>query len=248
MRNMAIFSGATIEGITINEYQVRVGNQYNDQQGLKEIAHTTRGDFQNLPGHKDGELWEGIDYEGKDWTGHFDVAYEIEATCHSPNKTRCFSEVARCLKPGGLFAGYEWVMLPDRGYDALDPQHVAIKEGIEIGNGLPTLATPDLVVKALEDAGFEVMEHYDANRNVHSPTEIPWYDTLNGKMTVSGFRMTKLGRNCTHAMVTCLEFLRIAPKGTTHVSAMLNATAIDLVEGGKKEIFTPSYFFIARKK
>ena len=26
-----------------------------------------------------------------------------------------------------------------------DPKHVAIKEGIEVGNGLPTLATPDEV-------------------------------------------------------------------------------------------------------
>ena len=91
-------------------------------------------------------------------------------------------------------------------------------------------------------------------------------------MSLSGFRMTRLGRACTHAMVTVLETLRIAPKGTAgrgvlvgarrgrssergpdgriqvHVSAMLNATAIDLVEGGKREIFTPSYFFLARKK
>ncbi|KAH8046089.1 sterol 24-C-methyltransferase [Aureococcus anophagefferens] len=173
MRNMAIFSGASIEGITINEYQVKVGNKYHAQQGVADIAHTTRGDFQNLPGFADGELWEGIDYGDMDWTGKFDVAYEIEATCHSPDKTRCFSEVARCLKPGGLFAGYEWVVLPDRGYDGANPTHVAIKEGIEIGNGLPTLATPEKVVAALEAAGFEVLEHYDANRNVHSPVEIP---------------------------------------------------------------------------
>ena len=45
-----------------------------------------------------------------------------------------------------------------------------------------------------------------------------------------------------------LECLRIAPKGTVHVSAMLNATALDLVAGGELEIFTPSYFFIAKKK
>jgi len=67
-------------------------------------------------------------------------------------------------------------------------------------------------------------------------------------MTVSGFRMTNAGRNVTHAMVSALETLRIAPKGTTHVSAMLNATALDLVEGGKKELFTPSYFFLAKKR
>mmetsp|Transcript_7288 Transcript_7288/g.21516 ORF Transcript_7288/g.21516 Transcript_7288/m.21516 type:complete len:429 (-) Transcript_7288:98-1384(-) len=248
MRNMAAFSGSTIEGITINQYQVNVGNKYCKQTGLEKIAHLTRGDFQNMPGFSNGKLWEGIEYGDADWTGKFDAAYEIEATCHSPDKTRCYSEVARCLKAGGLYAGYEWVVLPERGYDASDPTHVAIKEGIEIGNGLPTLATPEAVVEALEAAGFEVLEHFDANQNVHAENEIPWYETLDGKMSLSGFRMTRLGRACTHAMVTVLETLRIAPKGTVHVSAMLNATAIDLVEGGKREIFTPSYFFLARKK
>ena len=247
MRNMAIFSGSTIEGITINEYQTRVGNKYAEQMGLGDLCHITRGDFQNLPGFKDGKLWEGIDYGGADWTGKFDAAYEIEATCHSPDKVRCYSEVARCLKKGALFAGYEWVVLPECGYDANDKTHVAIKEGIEIGNGLPTLATSEGVQKALKEAGFEVIACYDANRGQHEPCQIPWYETLNGKWSISGFRMTRTGRVITHAMVTILETLRIAPKGTTHVSAMLNATAIDLVEGGKRQIFTPSFFFVARK-
>ena len=129
-----------------------VPSRYCEQTGLADISHVTRGDFQNLPGHKDGKLWEGIDYEGKNWTNKFDAAYAIEATCHSPDKKRCFSEVARCLKKGGLFAGYEWCVLPDRGYDKKDPKHVAIKEGIEVGNGLPTLAWPEEVVEALEAA------------------------------------------------------------------------------------------------
>jgi len=60
--------------------------------------------------------------------------------------------------------------------------------------------------------------------------------------------MTTAGRIVTHAFVSTLEFLRIAPRGSTKVSSLLNATAIDLVEGGTKEIFTPSYFFLARKK
>jgi sterol 24-C-methyltransferase len=66
-------------------------------------------------------------------------------------------------------------------------------------------------------------------------------------MTLSGFRMTWLGREITHMFVSTLEALRIAPRGTSKISAILNATAIDLVAGGEKEIFTPSYFFLARK-
>jgi len=60
--------------------------------------------------------------------------------------------------------------------------------------------------------------------------------------------MTQLGCACIHGLVSTLEFLCIAPKGTLCVSASLNNTAIDFVDGGKQEIFTPSYFFLARKK
>lgn len=230
MRNMAIFSGSKITGITINEYQVRIGNKYNQRAGLTELCESVQGDFQNLPFQPDT----------------FDCAYAIEATCHSPDRVQCFSQVARVLKKGGHFALYDWVVC--NNYDKNNKEHVRIKEGIEVGNGLPTLVEPSVVRKNLEDAGFEVIDHYDAESGVHSPHQIPWYDTLNGKMTLSGFRMTHAGRCCTHALVTTLETLRIAPKGSTRVSALLNATAKDLVDGGKLEIFTPSYFFLARKK
>lgn len=231
MRNIAYFSGASIEGITINEYQVNIGNKYNVQNGLGDTCKLVQGDFQTLP-------WPDA---------YFDHAYEVEATCHSPDRVITFSGINRVLKKGGLFTGYDWVVLPDK-YDANDSDHVRIKEGIEVGNGLPTLATPEHIVECLEKSGFEVLDHYDANKGVHSKYEIPWYDTLNGKMSLSGFRMTHIGRMCTHAMVWTLETIGIAPPGSTKVSALLNATAIDLCDGGKLEIFTPSYFFIARKK
>lgn len=230
MRNMAVFTGCNIEGITINQYQVNIGNKYNGANGLSHLCKLVRGDFQNLP-------WEN---------GYFDRAYGIEATCHSPDRVQCFSEVARVLKPNGLFAVLDWVVL--NHYDPKNKEHVRIKEGIEVGNGLPTLATPEQVVEAFEKAGFEVIDHFDLNRNVHASNEIPWYDTLNGKMSLSGFRMTHIGRMCTHAMVWTLELLRIAPAGSTRVSSLLNATALDLVAGGQDEIFTPSYFVLGRKK
>ena len=99
-----------------------------------------------------------------------------------------------------------------------------------------------------EDSGFEVLDVFDANKDAHSKNQIPWYYTLYGSFTLNGFRMTRLGRICTHAIVSTLEFLRIAPRGSVRVSSLLNATALDLVEGGRKEIFTPSFFFVARKK
>lgn len=230
MRNIAVFSGASIEGITINHYQVKIGNKYNAANGLADRCKANQGDFQNLP-------WPD---------STFDVAYQIEATCHSPNRVHTFTGIARVLKPGGLFAGYEWTTTDK--YDPKNKDHVRIKEGIEVGNSLPTIVHYSEIIKNLEDSGFEVLEHFDANRNAHSEHEIPWYDTLNGKMSISGFRMTYVGRNLTHTMVWLLELVGIAPKGTTEVSALLNATALDLVESGRYEIFTPSYFYLAKKK
>jgi len=234
LRNIAQHSKASITGVTINEYQVKVGNKYNAQKGLADTCKLVQGDFQKLK-----EIFE---------PESFDAAYAIEATCHSPDRVKTFSGVAHCLKKGGIFVGYEWVVLPEKGYDKNNKDHVRVKEGIEVGNGLPTLATAAEVIKSLEDSGFEVIESYDANANVHSEFEVPWYQTLKGSYDLSGFRMTHFGRICTHIMVTTLELLRIAPKGTVKVSALLNATALDLVEGGEQEIFTPSYFFKAVKK
>lgn len=229
MRNIAVFTGGFVDGITINQYQVNIGNKYNKMHGLDHLCTLHRGDFQELP-------WPD---------NHFDCAYEIEATCHSPDRVKTFGGVYRVVKPGGLFGGYEWVMLDN--YDPKNADHVRIKEGIEVGNGLPTLQHYSHILDCMKAAGFEILDSYDANRGMHNANEIPWYDTLNGSMSLSGFRMTWFGRMVTHATVWTLETLRIAPTGSTRVSALLNATAIDLCDGGKEAIFTPSFFFLGRK-
>ena len=46
-----------------------------------------------------------------------------------------YGEVFRVLKPGGLFASYEWVST--KLYDPNNPEHVRIMDEINYGNGLP---------------------------------------------------------------------------------------------------------------
>jgi sterol 24-C-methyltransferase len=43
MRNIAVFSGASIEGITINQYQVNIGNKYNKQNLLQDQCKSVQG-------------------------------------------------------------------------------------------------------------------------------------------------------------------------------------------------------------
>jgi len=148
-----------------------------------------------------------------------------------------------------LFVFFFSSPFPSPQYDAKNSAHHAIREGIEVGNGLPLIPHYSVVVSALEAAGFDVIQHFDMHASMHSNhMEIPWYATLAGmEWNLTGFRMTPFGRAVTHFFVETLELLRIAPKGSVKVSKMLNDTAIDLANGGKMEIFSPDYFFIARK-
>lgn len=230
LRTIARFSGASITGLNNNDYQIKRGTKQTNSAGLGNTCDFMKADFMNIPTPNDT----------------YDAAYAIESTCHSPDKTKTFTEVLRILKPGGLFTGYEWCVTSK--YNPKNPEHKQIKFGIEIGNGLAEIASEADVVNALKAAGFEVIEAFDSNLNLHSPDEIPWYKSLSGDYSnPSNFRHTPAGMMVTHAMVTGMEKIGLAPQGTTRVHDMLHQTAKDLVRSGQLEIFTPDYFFLARK-
>lgn len=228
LRSIARFSGAKVVGLNNNEYQVRRAIRCNLKAGLQSISDVVHGDFMNIPFA----------------ANTFDHAYAIEATCHAPDRTGCFKQVFNTIKEGGYFAGYEWTMTDK--YDANNPVHNQIKHGIEIGNSLPTLTHYSDIVQHLVNAGFEVIEHYDV---ALLPTngDIPWYSSFLGGLTPSQFKHTKFGRICTNTMCQVMETIRFAPKGTTATAKLLCDTGDALAESGKTGIFTPMYFFLARK-
>jgi len=228
MRAIATFSGATIVGININDYQISRGRIFNEKYGLTKLCEFMKGDFMHIPASDES----------------YDAVFEIEATCHAPDKLGCFSEIFRVMKPGTCFAGYEWCMTDK--YDPKNANHKSIKHEIEIGNALPEIVTTAQCLDALKNAGFEILEVTDFG----IPNEVfsvPWYEPLDGKYSLSGFRFTRIGRTLTHYMVSALETVHIAPKGTIATSAMLIKTADNLVQGGKLGIFTPAFFYLARK-
>ena len=93
-RNISRFTGAKVTGVTINKYQVARGNELNAQAGLEKTCKSVQGDFMELP-FPDSS---------------FDGVYAIEATCHAPDRTKVFAEIYRVLKPGQMFACYEWCL------------------------------------------------------------------------------------------------------------------------------------------
>jgi sterol 24-C-methyltransferase len=146
------YTGAKMVGLNLNGYQVQRAKQLIAAAGLNHLCSVYQGDFMKMP------------FEDN----LFDAAYECEATAHAPSKVGAYKEVFRVLKPGALFAGYEWVLT--RNYDPNNAEHRRIKKLIEKGTGLPDIARIDEIEEALKQAGFIDIEIKD----LALESEIPW--------------------------------------------------------------------------
>lgn len=221
-------TGAGIVGVNNNAYQVGKTRALIAKSGLADRCSVQKADFMHLPFPAQS----------------FDAAYSMEATPHAPDKVGCYKQIFNVLKPGGCFAGYEWCLTPL--YDANNADHRRLKQGIELGNGLPELATCSEVVDALKAAGFEVIETHDAA--FEADPETPWYRALQGRdFTLGSVPRTPFGRALTNLAVRGMEAVRIAPAGTAEVSRLLNVVADQLVESGVRGVFTPIFFYHARR-
>ena len=225
---IARYSGARIVGINSNAYQLGRARRFVDEADLSHLAEFLHCDFLNVDAPDES----------------FDAIYDIEATCHAPDKVSIFGEVFRLLKPGACFAGYEYC-LTDR-FDAHDPHHLKIKADIQLVGSLLEIADQQTVDDALRSVGFEVLETRDLS--IQTGPSIPWYQPLVGSgLSLASFRSSRFGRWVTHNSLKTLETLHIAPQGTVRVSETLNLCAAAMAEAGKLGIFTPMYFSHARK-
>ncbi|ERN00850.1 cycloartenol-C-24-methyltransferase 1 isoform X2 [Amborella trichopoda] len=226
LREIARFSLTSITGLNNNEYQISRGTVLNRIAGVDKTCDFVKADFMKM-GFPDNA---------------FDAVYAIEATCHAPNAVGCYKEIYRVLKPGQCFAAYEWCMTDS--FDPNNQDHQKIKAEIELGNGLPDVRSTGQCLDALQKAGFEVLWEKD----LATISPVTWYLPLDAShFSFSSFRLTTLGRFVTRNMVKFLEYIGVAPKGSERVSSFLEKAAEGLVHGGKKEIFTPLYFFLVRK-
>ncbi|MXW34708.1 MAG: methyltransferase domain-containing protein, partial [Chloroflexi bacterium] len=226
MGNLARSSGAAIVGININAYQIeRAKAHTRDVEALCSFIH---GDFMQIPVGDD-------EYHG---------AYSIDALCYAPDKLAVYREIFRVLRPGACFVGNEWCVTND--FDPSNPEHMRVKEGIMTGSGLPDIASTAEVCDAMRAAGFELLEARDLAPE--SDPDTPWYRALQGRdFSFASLARTPFGRALTNLTLRVAEPLRLAPKGAREVSTFLNWGADTLVEGGQTGIFTPIYFFRARK-
>jgi sterol 24-C-methyltransferase len=229
MRNIGKLLQCKITGVTLNPYQVERGNELTRQDiHVRDTCQSVQGDFMNLP--FDNETFDGV--------------YAIEATCHAPDRVACYSELYRCLKPGCVFACYEWCMTDK--YNANNADHQRMKKDIEVGNGLPDIVDTRACLKAMQDAGFEIITESDLAtvQNVQ-PWETPLMPSWNPLS--QRFQFNWLGAHITNVAVYLMELLRIAPAGTVKTQKVLQAGGFALRDAGQAGIFTTMYLMVGRK-
>ena len=127
---------------------------------------------------------------------------------------------------------YEWVTTSK--YDDSNQSHVKLIHDVVTGNALPNMRSEKDVRAAAKNVGFEVVMIED--QSVYS--EVPWYITL---------KRSTWSRNATQMALTCMEFLRMVPSGTSMVHLMLCNAADGLIASGSQEIFTPMCTCVLKK-
>ncbi|CAD6257390.1 unnamed protein product [Miscanthus lutarioriparius] len=225
-------SSTDITGLNNNAYQISRGKmQYrlfafqelNFSAGLSEQCNFIKGDFMNMP--------------FPDNT--FDAANAIEATIYAPDVLGAYREIYRVLKPGQYFA-LDGLRLTDK-FDPNNAKHRDLKAKIELGCALPDVRTTRQCIQAMKEAGFEVLD-------LAEDSPCPWYWDIDAHLfSWSSFSYSGVAKFLMRAIAGTLEFLRIAPKGSSKLVSMLHSASNDLIISCREQIFTVTFFVLGRK-
>ena len=104
-------------------------------------------------------------------------------------------------------------------FDPADSRHQAIKEDLMLGIALKDIASMGEVDRALEAAGFQVIEAKDRAVAGNDPAT-PWYRPMEaqGKTVGNALRRIPLGRKVMMASTRLAEALRMSAEGAPRTS------------------------------
>ena len=180
MRYLAKNHGCQTVVLNISEVENERDRQMNKEQGLDQLVTVDDGDFENLP------------YD----VGTYDFVWSQDAILHSGNRERVLQEVARVLKPGGLFVMTDPMQDDNAPTDQLQPIYDRIH--------LESLGSPGFYKQAAEKNGLEFVEfedhshqlprHYSRVRAELEKNE----DELKSKNIVSDEYIQRMKKGLTH--------------------------------------------------
>lgn len=219
LRDIAVETGARVQGITLGDNEVTKANQRIAEAGLGSLCQVVCGDYQQMP-FADGS---------------FDAAYAIYSLKYFPDLSRVFREVQRVLRPGGLFCTYDIVKTPR--YRA-QPQHADLVRAFEYACGMPPLHSAAEMIASGHGAGLECLTEMDLSN------ERPWYHFFDADPLLSWLIRSPHVRR----MLAGLDRGGLLPAGFAAFNAtFLAGTVQSLVSAGKQGVLSGSSVLVFRK-
>ncbi|KAJ0677184.1 putative 24-methylenesterol C-methyltransferase [Helianthus annuus] len=133
-----------------------------------------------------------------------------------------------------MFLQVCWKWVTTELFNGEDSEYVEVIQVIERGDALPGLRNYSDIADVAKKVRFEVVKEKDLAK----PLAGPWWLRL---------KMGGIAYWRNHVVVTMLEAIGVAPKGTVDVHEMLFKTADYLTRGGESGIFTPMHMILYRK-
>lgn len=235
LRRIAEFTGANITGLTNCNYQVNRAKTITERitsQWHKDRCHYVVGDYNHLPEENFPE-------------NSFDAVYFLESLSHAEDRAPPLAEARRIVKPGGIVAGWQWMLRPEFNYS--DTFHMELKRGMEYGGGLRNLNKPHERHVEYQRAGLEVQESWDMGMQAIERGWNGWWTSLTtGHDIPSMLTSSHFGRRLTMWTVWVLEVVGVAEKGTLRTAEMLEHCAWSAAKAGEMHVFTPAWVTISR--
>jgi sterol 24-C-methyltransferase len=135
---IAAHSGAAVTGVNIAPNQLPIARKLAAQRGLSELVRFVGGDAMKMPFQPDA----------------FDAAYVIQSMCHAPDKRAAYREIARVVRPRGVFLGNDWLCRDH----ITRTDYAEYIEPICRSWALPDLISLSELAEQLEHAGLHVTE------------------------------------------------------------------------------------------
>jgi SAM-dependent methyltransferase len=134
---IAAHTQAEVTGLDISRTRIELASRNAENAGVRNATFVV-GDALSLP------------FED----AAFDAVYSFEAICHTPDKARAYAEIARVLRPSGVFTGYDWFKRDDLSGEDID-RYI---EPVCRSYAIPYLISPTECTAHLEVLGFELDE------------------------------------------------------------------------------------------
>ncbi|KAJ1492073.1 S-adenosyl-L-methionine-dependent methyltransferase, partial [Baffinella frigidus] len=222
MRNITRFTGWDVTGITVNEYQVRRGNQMVTEEGLDGQCRLAQMDFMDLkfpPGSMDALLSSPLLSSPLLWG---------QASQQTGEKSRTLT----ATHPVGFEGNFDQTSVRNIRW---------IKKAIEEGDALPDMAFTWEVAKAMKAAGFEMVHERDMALDPNQ--EIQWHVPMTPSWNplCQRFQFNFFGLFCTTWILRLLEFVYVVPSGTSKIQVVLQTAGMGCAAGGETGSFTPMY-------